>query len=211
MDDNPEKQESVTGFMRRWSRRKIDDKSGVDEDLLKEKESEKIISAEAVVEEHKVEDYKTDEDMLPLEQLTEESDFSDFLSPGVSESLRKQALRKLFHLPFMNIVDGLDDYAEDYSSFLPLGNIIPQEMKRIMAREKEQEERSGNHDKPLNDSVDVIREAKNDIHNNDVSESHISVNKTTQNHEDDHLDQKTGLLKNNIPDTKEKVEDETLK
>ncbi|MCK5725178.1 MAG: DUF3306 domain-containing protein, partial [Gammaproteobacteria bacterium] len=69
----------------------------------------------------------------------EDSNYSDFLSPKVSDALRKQALRKLFHLPFLNVVDGLDDYAEDYTKFAALGDIIPHEMKRMLEREKQQE------------------------------------------------------------------------
>lgn len=131
MAEQIDKQEDATGFMQRWSRRKIDAES----EAIKELEQEKKL-ANIVPTEPKAEEYKTDADMPPIEQLTEESDFSDFLSPKVSEALRKQALRKLFHMPSMNIVDGLDDYAEDYTSFAPLGDIIPQEMKRMLDREK---------------------------------------------------------------------------
>ena len=39
----------------------------------------------------------------------------------VSESLRRLALRKLFHGADFNIRDGLDDYDGDYTSFVKLG------------------------------------------------------------------------------------------
>ena len=42
-------------------------------------------------------DERTDADMPPLESLSADSDFTGFLSPKVSESLRRAALRKLFH------------------------------------------------------------------------------------------------------------------
>lgn len=129
-----------TGFMKRWSRRKIDAQSEDVENIVNTSEAgstaEENISLEQSASNTEVEEYKTDADMLPLDQLTEESDFSDFLSPNVSEVLRRQALRKLFHMPFLNIVDGLDDYAEDYTSFAALGDIIPHEMKRMLDREK---------------------------------------------------------------------------
>ncbi|MCH7880797.1 MAG: DUF3306 domain-containing protein, partial [Proteobacteria bacterium] len=38
----------------------------------------------------------TDADMPPVDTLTEESDFSGFMSSGVSDELRNRALRKLF-------------------------------------------------------------------------------------------------------------------
>ena len=58
-----------------------------------------------------------DADMPALESLGAESDYSAFLSPGVSEELRRLALRKLFHAPLFNITDGLDDYDDDFTTF----------------------------------------------------------------------------------------------
>jgi len=49
-----------------------------------------------------------DEDMPPLETLDQDSDYSGFLSPRVSEELRRLALRKLFHGPKFNITDGME-------------------------------------------------------------------------------------------------------
>jgi len=81
----------------------------------------------------------TDADMPPLDSLDSDSDFSLFMSPGVSEQLRAQALRKLFHLPAFNVTDGLNDYDEDYTQFAGLGNVVTQEMKRMLKRELEAE------------------------------------------------------------------------
>ena len=71
----------------------------------------------------------TDEDMPPLESLDENSDYSGFLSSGVSESLRRRALRKLFSSAVFNIPDGLDDYDDDFTSFAALGDIVTSDMK----------------------------------------------------------------------------------
>jgi len=71
----------------------------------------------------------TDADMPDIESLTEESDFSGFMSAGVSDELRNLALRKLFRAPVFNIRDGLDEYDEDYSSFEKLGDIVTCDMK----------------------------------------------------------------------------------
>ena len=59
----------------------------------------------------------TDEDMPDIESLTPDSVYADFLSPGVSEELRKLALRKLFHGEAFNIRDGLDEYDDDFTKF----------------------------------------------------------------------------------------------
>ena len=43
-----------------------------------------------------------------------------FLQPKVDESLKRQALRKLFADPRFNVMDGLDVYIDDYSKFEPI-------------------------------------------------------------------------------------------
>ena len=82
---------------------------------------------------------KTDADMPPIESLDENSDYSQFLSPKVSQTLRSVALRKLFHMAGFNVRDGLDDYDEDFTHFEPLGNTITADMRYRMEREKEKE------------------------------------------------------------------------
>jgi len=77
----------------------------------------------------------SDADMEPVEGLTEESDFSKFMSSGVSDKLRNLALRKLFHAPIFNIRDGLDEYDGDYTSFEKLGDIVTADMRHQMELE----------------------------------------------------------------------------
>lgn len=82
----------------------------------------------------------TDADMPPLDSLDEGSDFSGFLSPGVSEALRRRALRKLFACAVFNNRDGLDDYDDDFRHFPPLGAHITSDMKHRMEMEAERAE-----------------------------------------------------------------------
>lgn len=105
----------------------------------------------------------TDADMPPVETLNSDSDFSVFMSPGVSEQLRTQALRKLFHLPAFNVTDGLNDYDEDYTQFTGLGKVVTQEMQRMLKRElarkdevesAEQQQEPAIHDDEADDSDD---------------------------------------------------------
>ena len=93
----------------------------------------------------------TDADMPDIDTLGEDSDFTGFMSPGVSDELRNLALRKLFHAPVFNIRDGLDEYDEDYTSFEKLGDIVTCDMKhqievqarkRSEALEQEREEQA---------------------------------------------------------------------
>lgn len=77
----------------------------------------------------------TDADMPPLETLGAESDFSCFMSSGVSEQLRQQALKKLFGLPICQVLDGLNDYDDDFTQLEPLGDTITYQMKQWAERE----------------------------------------------------------------------------
>jgi hypothetical protein len=108
----------------RWSRRKQKSRA------VEDKPGSPVAAAEIEAEtDEQLLQPLTDEDMPPLEMLTEESDYTGFLSPKVSDELRKLALRKLFHGSQFNICDGLDDYDEDFTKFAKLGDVITAEMR----------------------------------------------------------------------------------
>jgi len=127
------------GFISRWSHRKHAAKTGaaiaddsaaaIADEVLLEDEAAGI----AVVED----DLPGDSDMPPLETLDEDSDYSGFMSPKVSDELRNLALRKLFHSGSFNHRDGLDDYDDDFTSFEKLGDIVTADMRYQMERVKE--------------------------------------------------------------------------
>lgn len=121
---SPEDTENEESFVTRWSRRKEDSRTSTASDELPDlpqDESEEPL-ADTGCE-------KTDEDMPPIDSIDENSDLSEFFSPGVSETLRKAALRKLFHSPAFNIVDGLDDYDDDFTVFEALGDLVTSDMR----------------------------------------------------------------------------------
>lgn len=122
------------GFLSRWSRRKLE--SGED-DAGHEAPVQASATQQDETADQEPERVLTDEDMTPLEELGEESDYSAFFSEGVSEKLRQAALRKLFRSTKFNVCDGLDDYAEDYSKFLPLGDVVTAEMRHRVERAME--------------------------------------------------------------------------
>lgn len=109
-------------LVKRWSNRKTQAKA---EESVKSADTEPASSAPLL----------TDADMPPLASLTEDADYSGFLSAGVSEGLRRLALRKLFHSKAFNVIDGLDDYAEDFTKFAKLGDVVTQEMRHRLAVE----------------------------------------------------------------------------
>lgn len=125
-------QMSDEGFLHRWSRRKQDvaEEQSVQDGAPLEPGTEFLQQADA--EGALEEPLLTDADMPPIESLDEGSDYSGFMSPDVSDQLRNLALRKLFHIPVFNLRDGLDDYDDDYTSFVKLGNIITCDMKHML-------------------------------------------------------------------------------
>ena len=58
--------------------------------------------------------------LADVEQLTPQSDFSTFMTQGVSPEVRNAAMKKLFTDPHYNVMDGLDIYIGDYNTPDPL-------------------------------------------------------------------------------------------
>jgi hypothetical protein len=114
-------------FLARWSKRKLEQEqlqAGASKEFAPvETDSEKALQE------------LTDADMPPLESLDEEADYSGFLSPKVSETLRQQALQQLFRSACFNVCDGLDDYAEDFTRFDKLGDLITAEWRSRLEQE----------------------------------------------------------------------------
>ncbi len=125
------------GALGRWSQRKRRAARG--ESLADEPAAEAAepIASEDVAVPEPAQIELTDADMPPIETIDAQTDLSGFFSPKVSETLRRDALRRYFHLPDVHVVDRMNEYDADYSSFLPLGDLVPEEMKRKLAYEAE--------------------------------------------------------------------------
>lgn len=123
----------------RWSRRKLEAdqlESAIDESMPPDVQASPNVPATEEGDAAK-KPVLTDADMPDIETLNEDSDFSGFMSSGVSDDLRNLALRKLFKAPVFNIRDGLDEYDEDYTYFEKLGDIVTCDMKhQIEMQEK---------------------------------------------------------------------------
>lgn len=116
------------GPLARWSERKSRSRIGANV-IADDDQPENAVSNDPL--------QKRDEDMPPVGSLDENSDVSEFFSSGVSEELRRAALRKFFHSPAFNIVDGLDDYDDDFTKFAALGDIITADMRHRMELEEQ--------------------------------------------------------------------------
>jgi hypothetical protein len=211
------KQAEPESRLSRWSRRKQQTAEETrKEDLTLEtgqqyqSESElEVVSSENQQQNEVQQPVLTDDDMEPVEELTEDSDFSKFMSPGVSDELRNLALRKMFHAPIFNIRDGLDEYDGDYTSFEKLGDIITADMRHQMEIEAnkklEQEARKiaeaeaitdeQDPDSDLDQSpsitaedqsleeIEKIKDKEVELDTGDHEFSHQSAEKTPQNNE----------------------------
>ena len=148
------------GVLSRWSQRKLqtEEASKREEIVLQEEPAE---SANDLVAEAKSDEpVLTDGDMPPIESLDENSDFSGFMSSGVSDKLRNLALRKMFQAPLFNIRDGLDEYDEDYTSFEKLGDIVTCDMKHQIEmqelKKKEEAEKQAEIDREEEEALAVV-------------------------------------------------------
>jgi Protein of unknown function (DUF3306) len=55
-----------------------------------------------------------------VDSLTFDSEFTPFLRPGVDETIKRAALKKLLRDPRFNVMDGLDTYIDDYTKADPI-------------------------------------------------------------------------------------------
>ena len=197
----PDDTDKETGFLTRWSRRKAQTESG-------ESEPEADPVQPDADSQETQEPVKRDEDMPPLDTIDADSDVSEFFSPGVSETLRKAALRKLFHSPAFNIVDGLDDYDDDFTTFKALGDIITADMRHQMELEEEREKA-----RKMDTSEDSALHEDKEIEETDVSSvsdeesENVSEPEDQAPHDQDHVDPSStdeSDQKDNQKDSKDK-------
>ena len=130
---------SEDAFLSRWSRRKQQAKSG--EPVA---EQPPAVDAPPPVVEHDQKPPATGvaaeapptAPALPtlddVAALTGDADFARFVQPGVDDTVKRAAMKKLFADPHFNVMDGLDVYIDDYGKPDP----IPPSMLRQMAQSK---------------------------------------------------------------------------
>ncbi len=151
-------------FLSRWSRLKQTSRQGgtpavADTPEPAAEDVQNADTAEAVGEAD-AEEPPGDEDMPPLESLGPDSDYSPFMSPRVSAELRRRALRQMFRSPKFNITDGLEVYAEDYTKFAPLGNVMTADLKFRLERQlKEKLAEATEPDGETGDEAETLRSA----------------------------------------------------
>ena len=215
MSEDPNNPGDSQGFLSRWSKRKQAtqdaEQASHNTQTFAEPKEDQTFAADAQVDdvpaiaiapeqakdgETAVPRVLTDEDMPDVESMDEDSDYSGFMSEGVSEELRKLALRKLFSGAGFNIRDGLDDYDDDFRSFAALGDIITSDMKHQMevqeARKKEAEklaeeaktEERDRGEEVEDEAKDCAKEASEEDSNND-DDSQVKHQQSERHQPDD--------------------------
>jgi hypothetical protein len=181
------------GLLSRWSRRKLQSRevNEQEDEQLKQGQEQSLDEPENLdaenqpAAEEESEPVLTDADMPDIDTLHEDSDFTPFMSPGVSDRLRNLALNKMFHAPVFNIRDGLDEYDEDYTSFEALGDIVTCDMKHqleLEAKKKLEAEMEAesvqaegvNAPESDKDEANSLNTAETDITQTDITETDIT-------------------------------------
>ena len=130
-----------TGFLGRWSRRKVDVAQGkpLEEPVAPvvaapPAADAKLPAAESRAQQEPLEPppEKKALTLADAKLLTKDSDFKPFMAGDVTPDVRNAAMKQLFADPHFNVMDGLDTYIDDYSKSDP----IPEAMLRQMTSAK---------------------------------------------------------------------------
>jgi len=133
--------DAPSGFLSRWSRRKVEVREGrapeepkpippVVAPVAAGPANLSVPTQSAVQLANR--EAKPAPTLADTQQLTPESDFTDFMARGVAPDVKNAAVKKLFADPHFNVMDRLDIYIDDYSQPDPL----PMAMLRQMASAK---------------------------------------------------------------------------
>jgi hypothetical protein len=112
-------------FFQRWARRKAEHQDG---DNTPEEAGKVAVMRSAEVRvgtpvnalANESADATSQPTLDDVMQLTRDSDYSLFVSPGIDKTVRRAALKKLFSDPHFNVMDKLDIYIDDYTKPSPL-------------------------------------------------------------------------------------------
>jgi hypothetical protein len=122
-------------FLSRWSRLKTEERQA-------EKAPERKPEAVPAQTPAKPNDPPAPQ-LPPIESLKGlASEYAEFLKPGVEESLRRSALKKLFKDPYFETFERFEAYCEDYTQGEPIPAAMLKTLehaKRLLFDEKEEE------------------------------------------------------------------------
>ncbi|MTI63273.1 DUF3306 domain-containing protein [Methylophaga sp.] len=106
------------GFLSRWSKRKLEKDTENAPDSLPAETTTSANETDGNSSESAVE---AQSETIPVWQRED-----------VDAETKKAALRSLFRKPEFNVRDGLNEYDDDFTRFAGLGDIVTQDMKRML-------------------------------------------------------------------------------
>jgi len=184
-DDTP------TGFLSRWSRRKVDVREGrpLDEPKFTADQASTVAhaanasaSASAAMQGENEPPAKPSPTLADAQHLTPESDFTDFMARGVSPDVKNAAVKKLFSDPHFNVMDRMDIYIDDYSQPDPLPMAMLRQMTsaktlNLFDDEPEKTVETNAGDKPATEEPKVVAQSV-------PAENNSNIEPTTHDHAD---------------------------
>ena len=116
---------SDDGFFSRWSRRKVDVREGrrLDDPPPAAVKVAAPVAATPAGQSSESETSKPEPigpTLADVQQLTPDSDFTEFMARGVAPDVKNAAMKKLFADPHFNVMDRMDIYIDDYTQPDPL-------------------------------------------------------------------------------------------
>jgi hypothetical protein len=120
--------------------------------------------------------------LADAQQLTPESDFTDFMARGVAPDVKNAAMKKLFTDPHFNVMDRLDIYIDDYSQPDPLPLAMLRQMTsaktlNLFDDEPESTAQANAGDKPVAEPSKVVAQSV-------PTENNSNIEPTTHDHAD---------------------------
>jgi hypothetical protein len=176
-DDKP------SGFLSRWSRRKVDVREGR---ALEEPTLAPVVADMPTPTPLLVQDVPNTQTPVPtladVQQLTPESDYTGFMARGVTPDVKNAAMKKLFTDPHFNVMDRMDIYIDDYSQPDPLPLAMLRQMtsaKTLNLFDDAPEETLATHvgDNPVSEDVKVVAQSAS-------TENNFNTGPPTHDHAD---------------------------
>ncbi|MEZ9336606.1 DUF3306 domain-containing protein [Vibrio splendidus] len=211
----------ATNFFSRWSQRKLDESTDDEpletEQTLETTESSSEISSTQSNAPSEFEQVDTEastgttlssegaEEATDVQGLapeaTEDLSVAQLLVSEASESVKKNALRKLFLSEEFNVRDGLDDYDDDYSNLKSLSEGVAETL-RDWVKDKTEEDTTPEEDQVIDnkDEGSVLETSESDL---EVSDNELETSESAEITE-----QEKELYKNTVPDKSATTSDE---
>lgn len=129
--------ETPAGFLSRWSRRKVEDRQGIAPTDTNRTDSGASLPPPIGPSEPDDDSknanasgaqLKQAPSMADVQSLTQDGDYTQFMTSEVAPEVKNAAMKKLFADPHFNVMDRMDVYIDDYGQADPLPVAVLRQM-----------------------------------------------------------------------------------